>query len=350
MKQKFTIIICIFIFQIAFITFSQAFDPINPINLNINQSSAIIADHRIMNKVRNNEIPDSAIFNAKNNLRIAYGHTSHGSQITSGMQGLVDFKNGQSQTYDLYSWNWGGTSGALDLRDGFAEGDLGNPDRITWANRTREYLEDVDNSEINVIMWSWCGQASTSNPADIQLYLDLMVELEEEFPLVVFIYMTGHSTGAGLEGDLHQRNNQIRNHCKQNNKVLFDFEDIECYDPDGKYYGDKYVTDGCNYDFTGDGDKNWAQDWQISHTEDVHWYNCSSAHSEPLNANMKAYAAWWLWAVLAGWDDPNSSIPSSSSITNSSQNGSNTSVSTSFPTIWISLVGLSIIFFKKRRR
>jgi hypothetical protein len=34
----------------------------------------------------------------------------------------------------------------------------------------------------------------------------------------------------------------------------------------------------------------------------VDWYDCSSAHSEPLNANMKAYAAWWLWARLAGWD------------------------------------------------
>jgi hypothetical protein len=34
----------------------------------------------------------------------------------------------------------------------------------------------------------------------------------------------------------------------------------------------------------------------------VNWYSCSSAHSQPLNANRKAYAAWWLWAVLAGWN------------------------------------------------
>jgi len=47
---------------------------------------------------------------------------------------------------------------------------------------------------------------------------------------------------------------------------------------------------------------NWATEWQDSHTEGVDWYNCPSAHSQPLNANHKAYAAWWLWARLAGWD------------------------------------------------
>ncbi|TET83275.1 MAG: PKD domain-containing protein, partial [Desulfobacteraceae bacterium] len=47
---------------------------------------------------------------------------------------------------------------------------------------------------------------------------------------------------------------------------------------------------------------NWAIEWQNSHTEDVDWYDCTSAHSQPLNANRKAYAAWWLWARLAGWN------------------------------------------------
>ena len=47
---------------------------------------------------------------------------------------------------------------------------------------------------------------------------------------------------------------------------------------------------------------NWATEWQNAHTQGTDWYNCSSAHSQPLNANQKAYAAWWLWARLAGWD------------------------------------------------
>jgi len=49
---------------------------------------------------------------------------------------------------------------------------------------------------------------------------------------------------------------------------------------------------------------NWATAWQASHTEDLDWYDCHAAHSQPLNANRKAYAAWWLWARLAGWAGP----------------------------------------------
>ncbi len=45
-----------------------------------------------------------------------------------------------------------------------------------------------------------------------------------------------------------------------------------------------------------------AIEWQNAHEEGVDWYNITSAHSQPLNANMKAYAAWWMFARLAGWD------------------------------------------------
>ena len=61
------------------------------------------------------------------------------------------------------------------------------------------------------------------------------------------------------------------------------------------------ANDGCYYDSDGDGsrDANWAIEWQNSHVEDVDWYDCGSAHSEPLNANLKAYAAWNLWVFIA---------------------------------------------------
>ena len=240
-------------------------------------------------------IPDEWIEKAKANLHIAYGHTSHGSQLTSGMTGLVDFKG------DKYAWNNGGSGGALDLHDYAMSGDLGNPDRTSWEQETRNYLED--NPDVNVIIWSWCGQVSGASEKNINTYLGLMSGLEKDYPEVTFVYMTGHLDGTGVTGNLNIRNEQIRNHCITNERYLYDFADIESYDPDGNDYLDKNADDGCYYDSNKDGslDANWAIEWQNSHNEGVDWYQCSSAHSQPLNANMKAYAAWYLWARIAGW-------------------------------------------------
>ena len=93
--------------------------------------------------------------------------------------------------------------------------------------------------------------------------------------------------------------------CLNNNKVLYDFADIESYSPDGTCYKNN-ADDACNYyDEDGDSIGNWAVEYQNSHTEGVDWYDCEAAHSEPINANLKAYAAWWMFASFAGWNyDP----------------------------------------------
>jgi len=142
------------------------------------------------------------------------------------------------------------------------------------------------------VMASWCGQVSNSTESNINNYLATMDGLEGEYPNIRFVYMTGHADGTGLSGNLHVRNQQIRDYCEANDKWLYDFYDIECYDPDGAYYGDRNVDDGCNY--TGG---NWAIEWQTAHPDE--WWACGSAHSQPLNANQKARAAWNLWVRLA---------------------------------------------------
>ncbi len=113
-----------------------------------------------------------------------------------------------------------------------------------------------------------------------------MNELEIDFPDVTFIYMTGHLDGTGPDGNLYIRNNQIRSYCTANNKILFDFADIESYDPDGTYYPDE--SDACI----------WCSDWCDTRT----CPDCiSCAHSHCYNCYLKGKAWWWMMTKIQGW-------------------------------------------------
>ncbi len=89
-------------------------------------------------------IPQEWIEEAKRVLHIAYGHTSHGSQLTSGMSGLVGFANGGGLGLALPDDIFAGMRTARMARsiwDDYAMGgDVGYyPD---WVNNTRTYLGD----------------------------------------------------------------------------------------------------------------------------------------------------------------------------------------------------------------
>ena len=174
---------------------------------------------------------------------------------------------------------------------------------MSQSCRTSRFRPGLDTGwgDTNIVIWSWCGQVSSASEDNINTYLSLMNELEEDYPHVIFIYMTGHLDGTGEEGNLNIRNDQIRDFCKRNNKILFDFADIESYDPDGNYFLDKRANDGCYYRENGVR-KNWANEWCAAHPGSELCASCSCAHSKPLNCNMKARAFWWMMARLAGWD------------------------------------------------
>ncbi len=253
------------------------------------QGEGLIVDHQEAN-LETLEALDSQNIQKAKQLNIVYWHTSHGSQITSGIYALPE---GLMERPDFNSNLYTG----LNI-DEPQSTDLGNSG---WPNITRNYLDQ--HPETHVVMWSWCGQVTNMNEAGINTYLNNMSTLEEEYPEVTFVYMTGHlpSNGSVAGDNTDLRNTQIRNYCTSNGKVLFDFADIETFDLEGNSYLNQMGNDHCDYDSDGDGqiDSNWAEEYQNSHEIGMDWYNCYSAHSKPLNANRKAYAAWYMFSKIA---------------------------------------------------
>lgn len=260
--------------------------------------AAIVADHTTTGL---SAISEQWINTVKSNLLLSYGHTSHGSQPVSGMQVLAD-----SSAYGpLYAFNKDGgiEVDVLSLADATPSGDLGHNGSTAWADSTRTYLNSSSGTGAtrNVVVWSWCGGVTDNTAAGIDTYLNTMNQLELDYPNVTFIYMTGHLDGSGITGNLHLMNERIRAFCQTNNKILFDFADIESYDPDGNYFLDRGATDLCSYD-----GGNWATEWCDANSGSELCTTVFCAHSQSLNCNLKARAFWWMLARVAGWDGGNS--------------------------------------------
>ncbi len=252
------------------------------------------------------QISDTAVERAKQNLHIVYQHTSHGSQLITGMNSLADYSKYENQ----FNWSDSGETGALDLDDNGIPGadDLSQGDQedengdTPWVVAARELLDNPDNSHVNVVMWSWCS----INGHDAQRYVDNMEKLIAEYPEITFVFMTGHSEGTGEDlspNGVHYNNQLIRTHCLEHKRWLFDFADIEAHDPEGNYYWDKNLYDNLNYE-----DGNWAVEWIANNPNEDYAIITSQtsgcAHSDDpqeanLNCVLKGAAAWHLFTRIA---------------------------------------------------
>ncbi len=191
-------------------------------------------------------IPAQWIDSVQADVKLHYAHTSHGGQLVTGLQRIGDsdtaykMKTGSGYLPD--------GNGYLCIFDG-QEGESYITTELFWEsaegmNFTRDVLDN--NPSINVCMWCWCSQMDYYGESEVQGYLNSMSTLESEYPDVSFVYMTGNAQATGSDGyNRYLRNQQVRQYCRNNGRILFDFADLDCwYSNSGEWEQHTYNFNG----------------------------------------------------------------------------------------------------------
>jgi hypothetical protein len=286
-----------------------------------------IASYEVAKETVLRAIPVQYIDAARNNLHIAYQHTSHGTHVSRGLFGLQDYKAGDRQLFGIT--NNDPASGKLDFRDyamasyaeaGVDASDLSR-DETAFIQTTRNYLDAPENSEINVVMWSWCS--ITGHDVENNYLPGMQTHTDEYGPggskigtgagqrenAFAFIFMTGHSETNNNVGDGKPMNqaDTIIGYCEANGYYCLDYYGIDTHDMDDHYWEDT-GDDGNSAAYGG----NFYKDWQDTHVLGTDYFENKDApggnpvygahNTQHITANRKAFAMWWILARIAGWN------------------------------------------------
>jgi hypothetical protein len=252
------------------------------------------------------KIPEQYI-NIVKTMLLHHTGQSHGRQVPHGMENLEN----ENPTYDQTQGEEGIPAGSgLKITRGQRSqynswrSSIG-PNRY-WQGaggrdlikRTLDYHSGNGNS-VHASLHTWCWHLRKWSETQVREYLASMETLEAEYPNTTFIYMTDTCDYAGDLGyNRWLRNEQIRRYFKDNNKVLFDFGELESWSADGKKQNTYYHT------ASGQTIPYWHDDWSTGQSNDY-------GHINKAGAVMKAKAMWWLMARLAGWNPDSGSAANS---------------------------------------
>jgi len=248
-----------------------------------------------------------------------YAHRSHGWQP---VEGLIQIESmwGSTYNFDREYCGMPDDTTALGMWDGMTQNDYAAPEDYWFSedgmNDVRSIL--TNNPEIKYSMWSWCGEHTWWPLEDIQAYLDSLDQLSTEFENVTFVYMTGHAEY--YENDpwgmlmRWERGNMIRDYCIENNKVLFDFEDMDCW-CDGEQYlvtlelDSTYVIPAQHPNYWGDEIAHTTYDNCLNKGK-AFWYMMAFFQDMLTAPSIRAITAYndsirIYWAPIAGSDGYN---------------------------------------------
>lgn len=290
-------------------------------------NSIYIADYSAAKETILRKIPQVFIDKAREELRIAYQHTSHGTHVSRGVFGLQDYKPGDDTKFGVT--NNDPTEGKLEFHDyalssyaadGEEAVDL-SAHETGFIQATRNYLDDPENADINVVMWSWCNIAGHDVAGNYLPGMQALIaeygkggskigsgEGQRETP-VTFIFMTGHGNTGNNVGDGKPKNQAdlITAYCEENKQFCLDYFSIDSHCMNDNYWEDA-GDDGNSAEYGG----NFYTDYQdagavgTTYFENKHSpggdVEFGAHNSQHITANRKAYAMWWILARIAGWD------------------------------------------------